>query len=220
MSDSIRLGKGRIRTRYTRGVTDPPRPSRRAEQVEATRLALVAAARTRFGRDGFAATSVDDVAADAGVTIGALYHHFGTKAGLFETVFEQVQVELLEGAMTAAAAVGPSPLAMLRKAFSAFLDAVLQPDVQQIVLVDGPAVLGLARYTEIDERYSYAGVRDTLQAAADASEITAFDIDTMAHVLLGACTQGGLLIARSPHQRKARRAVGRTIDELLDGLAR
>ena len=83
------------------GPAEPP-SSLRAEQVAQTRAALVAAGRRLFGRQGFAATSVDDLAREARVTTGALYHHFPNKTKLFEAVFEQAHTELMEASVQAA----------------------------------------------------------------------------------------------------------------------
>src|SRR5580704_8815974 len=107
-------------TRYTIGVTEPSPseanpPNLRAEQVAQTRTALTAAGRRLFGRDGFAATSVDDLAREARVTTGALYHHFPSKLALFEAVFEDVHTELL-AASAESAAGAPGSVEFLARA--------------------------------------------------------------------------------------------------------
>src|SRR5450755_2402816 len=133
---------------YTKDVPDNQPggqpPSLRAEQVAQTRAALVAAGRHLFGRDGFASTSVDDLAREARVTTGALYHHFANKTMLFEAVFEQAHTELMAAAAEAAQGA-PDEVEFLAQGFEAFLDAMLRPDLQQIIIVDAPAVLGIAR---------------------------------------------------------------------------
>jgi AcrR family transcriptional regulator len=192
--------------------------SRRDVRVAETRQALVAAGRALFGALGYAGTSVDDLARHAGVTTGALYHHFATKADLFETVFEQLEAELAEQS-NQAARKARTPLAGLKVGFDAFLDATLEPDVQRIVLVDAPAVLGIDRYYEIDEQYAYAPILAALRAAQRDGTIDAGDLEVLAQLLLGACMQGGMLIARAADQRRARAAVGRSLRRLLDGLA-
>ncbi len=193
-------------------------PSLRAEQVAQTRAALVAAARRLFGRDGFTSTSVEDVAREARVTIGALYHHFSTKTALFETVFETVHVELL--AASAGAAEGAADeVDFLLRGFEAFLDAVLAPDVQQIILVDAPAVLGLARFTELDERYAFAAIVAALRAAVRTGRLRVEDPDTLARLLLGALTRGAMLIANSGEPEATRDAVARTFRALFAGLS-
>ena len=138
--------------------------SLRAEQVAQTRGALVAAGRRLFGEKGFRATSVEDLAREARVTTGALYHHFPTKTALFEAVFMQAHTDLMT-ASTKAAQGASDGIDELARGFEAFLDGVLQPDMQRILIVDGPAVLGLARYTELDEQYAHAVIVHSLTAA-------------------------------------------------------
>ena len=116
--------------------SEPP-SSLRAEQVAQTRAALVAAGRRLFGQSGFRGTSVEDLAREARVTTGALYHHFPTKTALFEAVFMQAHTELMAASKEAAmgATDGLDELAL---GFDAFLDGVLQPDVQRILCWTGP----------------------------------------------------------------------------------
>lgn len=196
----------------------PQRPSLRAEQVLQTRTALIAAGRRLFGRQGFAATSVEDVARDARVTTGALYHHFPNKTALFETVFQQIHTELL-GVSAQAAADAIDELELLAEGFEGLLDAVLEPDVQQILIIDAPAVLGLARYTELDERDAVATIVALLQAATEAGRMSVEDPETIARLLLGALTRGAMLIAGSADPRATRDAVARAIRAMLAGLA-
>jgi AcrR family transcriptional regulator len=196
----------------------PDRPSLRAEQVAQTRAALIAAGRLLFGRDGYAATSVEDVAREARVTTGALYHHFATKGMLFESVFEAVHQEML--AASEKAALGATgPLAFLAKGFESFLDGVLQPDVQQILIVDGPAVLGPVRFTELDERYAAAAVVAGLRAAVSRGDLRVDDPETVARLLLGALTRGAMLIASSAEPQQTRDAVAASMRALFAGLA-
>ena len=189
--------------------------SLRAEQVAQTRAALVAAGRRLFGENGFRATSVEDLAREARVTTGALYHHFPTKTALFEAVFMQAHADLLT-ASTHAAQGASSDLDELARGFDAFLDGVLQPDVQRILILDGPAVLGLARFTELDERYAHAMIVHALQSAAQAGSIEVDDPDTTTRLLLGALTRGAMLIANSPDPVKTRHAVAESMRALLN----
>ena len=145
----------------------PDQPaSLRAEQVAQTRAALVAAGRRMFGEKGFRATSVEDLAREARVTTGALYHHFPNKTALFEAVFLQAHTDLMKASTKAAAQGASDGIDELARGFEAFLDGVLQPDMQRILILDGPAVLGLARYTELDEQYAHAVIVHALTAAA------------------------------------------------------
>lgn len=195
-----------------------PAGSLRAEQVAQTRSALIGAGRQLFGEQGFAATSVDDLARAARVTTGALYHHFPTKTALFETVFEAVHAELMT-ASTSAARGATDELDALARGFDAFLDAVLEPDVQRIIVTDAPAVLGLARFTELDERYAVSAVVAALQAADDAGRLHADDPETIARLLLGALVRGSMLIAGSADPAATRKSVGRAVRALLAGFA-
>ena len=200
-------------------MSDPAPPERpaslRAEQVAQTRAALVAAGRRLFGENGFRATSVEDLAREARVTTGALYHHFPTKTALFEAVFMQAHADLLT-VSTQAAQGASSDLDELARGFDAFLDGVLQADVQRILILDGPAVLGLARFTELDERYAHAMIVHALQAAAQAGSIEVDDPDTTTRLLLGALTRGAMLIANSPDPVKTRHAVAESMRALLN----
>jgi AcrR family transcriptional regulator len=188
--------------------------SLRAEQVAQTRAALIAAGRRLFGEQGFRATSVEDLAREARVTTGALYHHFPTKTALFEAVFVQAHTDLLK-ASTAAAMGASDGVDELAVGFDAFLDGILQPDMQRILIVDGPAVLGLARYTELDERYAHAAIVHALTSAAKAGTIAVDDPETATRLLLGALTRGAMLIANSPHPVETRHAVAKSMRALL-----
>lgn len=189
--------------------------SLRAEQVAQTRAALVAAGRRLFGENGFRGTSVEDLAREARVTTGALYHHFPTKTALFEAVFVQAHTELMT-ASTQAAMDAKDGLDELALGFDAFLDGVLQPDVQRILVLDGPAVLGLARYTELDEQYAYAVIVGSLKEAAKAGTIEIDDPETATRLLLGALTRGAMLIANSTSPVKTRHAVAKSMRALLN----
>lgn len=190
--------------------------SLRAEQVAQTRAALIAAGRRLFGANGFRATSVDDLAAEARVTTGALYHHFPTKTALFEAVFIQTHTDIMTASVNAAqgATDGVDELA---RGFEAFLDGIMQPDVQRILILDGPAVLGLARFTELDELYAHAAIVHALTDATAAGVIQVDDPETTTRLLLGALTRGAMLIANSADPVATRHSVARSMRALLSG---
>jgi AcrR family transcriptional regulator len=194
-------------------MSDPP-ASLRAQQVAQTRQALVAAGRRLFGEHGFRATSVEDLAREARVTTGALYHHFPTKTALFEAVFIQAHTDVMKASMDAAQGASDS-IDELARGFEAFLDGVLAPDVQRILIVDGPAVLGLPRYTELDERYAHAVIVHALTSAAKAGTIAVDDPETATRLLLGALTRGAMLIANSSDPVQTRHAVAKSMRALL-----
>jgi AcrR family transcriptional regulator len=197
---------------------DDSRSSLRAEQVAQTSAALVTAGRLLFGTRGFAATSVEDIAREARVTTGALYHHFPTKAAVFEAVFERVHADLL-AASAEAAASADGAIELLDAGFGAFLDKVLEPEVQQIIITDAPAVLGLARFTELDERYALAATVAALEAANESGALRVDDPQTLARLLFGALTRAGLLIASSADPKATRDAVAATLRALISGFA-
>ncbi|HZD66876.1 MAG TPA: helix-turn-helix domain-containing protein [Acidimicrobiales bacterium] len=191
--------------------------SLRAEQVQQTRGALIAAGRRLFGQRGFAGTSVEDLAHQARVTTGALYHHFPTKRALFEEVVEELHREL-SAASTAAAEEEDDPIEALSRGVEAFLDAVLQPAVQQVLVTDAPAVLGMARSIELDERHAVTAVEAALRRAAGAGRLDIDDPAVLAPLLLGALTRGAMLIAGAADPTTTRDAVARGIRGLLRGL--
>lgn len=193
-------------------------PSLRAEQVAQTRAALVAAGRRLFGDRGFASTSVEELAREARVTTGALYHHFATKTLLFEAVFEQAHAEMMEVSAQQAEQASDE-VEFLASGFAAFLDAVLQPDLQRILVIDGPAVLGLARFTELDERDAFSVIVATLESAVSAGRLAIDDPATVSRLLLGALTRGAMLVANSPKPIQTRQAVAQSMRALLRGLA-
>jgi len=196
----------------------PPPSSLRAQQVAQTRDSLIRSGRELFGRNGFRQTSVEDLARTARVTTGALYHHFPTKTAVFEAVFEHAHTELMAASM-AAAEDATDDLDGLALGFEAFLDAVLQPDLQRILILDGPAVLGPARYTELDERYAFAVIVAALRAATEAGTLQVDDPETVTRLLLGALTRGAMLIANSPAPVATRHAVALSMRALLAGFS-
>jgi AcrR family transcriptional regulator len=184
--------------------------------VAQTRDSLVRAGRELFGRKGFRQTSVEDLARAARLTTGALYHHFPTKTVLFEAVFEHAHTELMTVSM-AAAQGATDELDVLARGFEAFLDSVLEPELQRILILDGPAVLGPARYTELDERYAFAVIVAALRAATEAGTLHVDDPETVTRLLLGALTRGAMLIANSTDPVKTRHAVALSMRTLLSG---
>lgn len=209
---------------YTVGMAERPVPgprddapaSLRAEQVAQTRAALVGAGRLLFGTKGFAATSVEDIARAARVTTGALYHHFPTKAAVFEAVFEQLHAEMLVASAEASAAADGA-LEQMAAGFGVFLDWVLEPEVQRILITDAPAVLGLARYVELDESYALDAAVQAIEAANAAGLLQVADPPTLVRLLFGAMTRAGLLIASSPDPKATRDAVGVTFLQMTSG---
>jgi AcrR family transcriptional regulator len=191
--------------------------SRKAEQSDATRSALLRVARQLFTEHGYAGTSTTEIADRAGVTRGALYHHFTAKDDLFRAVFEQLEAEIAEHVAREALA-GADPLEQLRLGCRAFLDACLDPAVQRIVLLEGPGVLGWETWQEIEERYGYGLVATGVEAAIAARLFETQPVEPLAHVLFGALAQAGLVVARAGDPGAARTDMEAATDRLLDGL--
>jgi AcrR family transcriptional regulator len=193
--------------------------SRREEQSDATRRALLRVARRLFGRHGYAESSIDEIARSARVTHGALYHHFEGKQGLFRAVCEDVQQEL-SGRLTEAAQAEGRPERHLERGCEAFLDVCMEPDFQRIVLLDGPAVLGWEAWHEMDAQHGLGLLRGAIEAAMDAGYLKAQPVEPLAHVILGALNEAGHVIARADDPRAARKEMGSTVAALIDGLKR
>jgi AcrR family transcriptional regulator len=194
-------------------------PTRKGRQAESTRASLVAVARELFGQKGFAGTSIEEILRRVGVSRGALYHHFGSKEELFRAVYEAVESDLAERVMAAAVA-GADAFEELHLGVDAFLDACLDPEVQRIVLLEGPSVLGWETWHEIDERYGFGLIREGVAHAMEAGLIDPQPPDAVAHALLGAVVQAGMVVARAPQPDAARRDMSVSIGRLLDGLRR
>ncbi len=181
-----------------------------------TRAGLIAAARALFSERGFANTSTEQVVNAAGVTRGALYHHFNSKEALFREVFVALEEEFVETARHVASPQADA-WANLAVGCHAFLDACLQPDVQRIMLLDGPSVLG-PDWRLIEERYALRLVVSALERAMRDGTVARVDPATLGRMLLAAINEAGLHIAQAEESQSARREAGRALDALLSGL--
>jgi AcrR family transcriptional regulator len=189
-----------------------------ADRRASTRGALIAAGRRLFARHGFDAVAAEDVVAAAGVTRGALYHHFEGKRGLFDAVFEDVERELVESfpldELTGADAFG-----VVIESIDPFLRLSLTSDVQRIALIDGPAVLGWERWHEIEAEYGLGLIEAAMQAAADAGQLRDdVSIPELAVAFLGALIETALQLARAPDPEVARARASATLRAMIEGL--
>jgi AcrR family transcriptional regulator len=190
-----------------------------AERTEATRGRLIATARRLFAAQGFAATSTEEILSQAAVSRGALYHHFPSKTDLFQATFEQVEDELTAQVLEVASSGGETdPMRILQVGFDAFLDQCLNPEVQRIVMLDGPTVLGWDLWHELDERYAFGTIKAVLTLAADSGRIQLSAVDPLAHLLLGAIMQAGMVVARSDDPLVAKKAMTDTFAALVSSL--
>jgi AcrR family transcriptional regulator len=190
--------------------------SKKVQQGEMTRQALLRAARTLFGERGYAATSLDEVTSAAKVTKGALYHHFDGKQELFGAVYEQVKREVSERAATAF--LEPDPWEDLCAGCEAMLDAHLDPLVRRILLHDAQAVLDADTIRRVENRYGAVVLRGALRRSIRAEVIQPLPLKTLALMLTGAILEGCMAIAHADDPSQAREDVGNVLTALLQGL--
>jgi AcrR family transcriptional regulator len=188
--------------------------NRQAARSASTRAKLIRAARTLFARKGYAGVGTEEIVRRAGVTRGALYHQFPSKEDLFLAVYELVEQELTQGVAGLLGEVA-SPFAAMRLGIRAFLEACRTPEVQRIVLIDGPAVLGWERWREVAERNGLGLMEAVIRAAIEAEEIAPLAVEPLAHLLMGALDEAALLVVREPD---ATDTVAATLERLIDGL--
>ncbi len=189
-----------------------------AERSQATRARLIEVARELFAERGYGGVGTEEIVRAAGVTRGALYHHFAGKRELFAAVYEELERGLVERLAATATATSADPLQALRAGTSAFLQACEDPAVQQIALLDAPSVLGWERWREIGMKYVFGVVQTALQEAADGGQISAQPVEPLAHLLLGASHEGAMLVARADDGGATREQVAASLGRFLDSL--
>ena len=193
--------------------------TRRQRYSEATKQALVEVAERLFTAHGYSATSLDAIAAGADVTKGALYHHFSGKQAIFEAAFERVQSRATTGIADAAAG-HPDPWDKAQAGMRAFLEAVQEPGYRQVVVSDGPSVLGHERYREQEERSTYALVDEIVRSVltAEGRDLDDAMLDTFTRIFFGAMSAAGGSVAVSDDPAAAA-AAGRGGDRRHPGRA-
>jgi len=192
----------------------------REERAETTRAQLLDIAAELFASRGYAEVGTEDVVRQAGLTRGALYHHFADKRELFAAVHERVEQELVAaiGERMAAARDTATPVELLIIGMRSFLDACVRPGVLRISLLDGPTVLGWARWRDVGERYGLGMVIGGLEFAMQAGELRRQDVRPLAHLLLAALSEAAQLIAHAEHPEQARAEVEPAMLALVNGL--
>jgi AcrR family transcriptional regulator len=186
-----------------------------AERTGATRAALIDAARRLFAERGYAGVPAEEVVRAAGVTRGALYHHFEDKKDLFRAVHEAMESDLM--ARIAATVTGEDDvLDLLVRGADAFLDACEDPVFARIALQEAPSVLGWAEWREIDMRYSLGLVTGVLRHGMETGALREAPVEPLGHILVSAMGEAGLLIASGTPRADVRAP----LLALLDGLIR
>jgi AcrR family transcriptional regulator len=191
--------------------------AKQAERRAATTEAILTAARRLFGTQGFAATTMDDIADGARVAKGAVYHHFRTKEAVFEAVFDQVSRDLV-GEIDRAARTEKDVLAAMVAGTQHYFAATAKGPTGQIILRDGPAVLGWERWREIDAQHFGGKMPRALAAAMDAGLIARQPIEPLARLLLGAVTEAAVACAGRLDIAKAGAEYARAFKSLIEAL--
>jgi AcrR family transcriptional regulator len=189
----------------------------RSERAEATREELLRVARELFAERGYAAVGTEEIVRAAGVTRGALYHHFRDKRELFREVHESLERELVERVGASMDGIR-DPIELLEVGLRAFLDECTEPAMIRIALLDAPTVLGWDEWREIDAKYGMGLITFGLQNAIDSGAMPAQDVRPLAHVLLGALGEAAMLIANADDPDTARQEVEGPLVALLAGL--
>jgi AcrR family transcriptional regulator len=189
------------------------------ERSEGTIAALLDAARTSFAEVGFAATSLEAVTASAGVTKGALYHHFPSKRELFRAVYEREEQRLVEQALRVAIRTSDSWDAF-EAGLAAYFEASSDPGAQRITLLDAPSVLGWEEAHSIAVSSWSTLIDCGLARAVETGDLEPRPLGPLANLLYGAICQGAMIVARSEDQAAARSAYFSELRAILRGLAR
>lgn len=198
-------------------------PTRRtqAERTAATRALLLGVARKLFAANGFADVSTQAIVAAAGVTRGALYHQFGDKAALFAAVYEEVERDLVADVARDIMEAQPADaLEAMRVGARLFLDRCSAPDVQQIVLIDAPAVLGWDQWRAVGVKYGLGVIEGMLAHAIAEGAVPEQPLRPTAHVLLGALDEAALYVSRASNRDQARKEMDAVCDRLISGIAK
>ena len=174
-----------------------------AQRRAATIAAIISAASELFTARGFAATSIDDIASCAGVAKGAIYHHFESKEQIFQRVFEQM-TGALAAEVAATAAAGKSILDRFERGTLRYLTSIAGNKFRQVLLIDGPAVLGWEKWREIDTR-SFGGVMKAPVERTPLARLSSREIAAIGHLIAGALSEAALVCATSDHRVRAAR---------------
>jgi AcrR family transcriptional regulator len=187
---------------------------RRVERGQVTRRQILDVATRLFTQRTYEGTSIDAVLEETGLSRGAFYHHFPSKAALFEAVLESVE-ERVGATLQAAAAAEEDPVEAIRAGCRAWLDLASDPTVLRITLLDAPSVVGWDRWREIDERHGFGLLVGGLAATGRVPDEI---LDATAHMLLAATLEAALLIARFGPESSQAASTREALEELLDRL--
>ncbi len=189
------------------------------ERSAATREALISAARKLWGQRGYAEVGTPEIAAEAGVTRGAMYHQFTDKAALFRDVVEAVELDVMTRMGELVASSGATaPAELIHAAVDAWLEVSGDPQVRQLILLDAPAVLGWAAFRDVAQRYSLGMTEQLITQAINAGQLARLPVRPLATVLIGALDEAAMAIATAEDQKRARAEIGQVLHRLIDGM--
>jgi AcrR family transcriptional regulator len=173
----------------------------------------MAVARKHFARDGYSEAEIAAIAADAGVTTGAIYHHFASKKGLFTAVAEDLEAEILR---TAASVADEDPLRRLRLGFDRLIDLCASPAVQRIIFVEAPQVVGPEAWRKIELQYAFGALRGVLASLREAGTIKPYPIDLIARTLLALLHETSAELFRAKHDTAIRAQISEMVSGIFD----
>lgn len=188
----------------------------RTEMIEETRKKLVATARQQFGRVGYADTVMDELTAQAGMTRGALYHHFGDKKGLFLAVAQEIDAEM-DARLADISAHAPDNWSAFKGRCRAYLEMTMEPEVQRILLRDSPSVLG-AEYLQAGKLQCVASMTRMLKTLMEEKHIAPTSPEVLAHLINGGLMDAAFWIANRPEDKQALAQALDGVELLLNGL--
>jgi AcrR family transcriptional regulator len=189
--------------------------NRNVERGQATRAHIIDVAMRLFATHGYDGTSIEAVLAESGVSRGSLYHHFEGKDALFLAVLEAVGARLTEQT-TRALADARDPVEILRIGSLQWIRQAGDPIVQQIMLIDAPAVLGWQRWRELDEQSTLGFIRNAIAYAAEAGGVDQRHVDVFAHIVLAAANEVAMMIALAGDSAAAIEEVESAFDDFLN----
>lgn len=194
---------------------EAPRPRSNRERTDTTRQSLVSAARELFVAKGYAGTSTPEVAVAAGLTRGALYHHFRDKRDLLRAVLDR-EARAVTGEIEAAEPQAASARAALLAGSAAYLDAMTVPGRTRLLLIEGPAVLGVAETRALDQANAARTLGDGLEAAMPDAGRNALSIPVLAMLLSAAFDRGALAVQEGTDPEAVRSTMIALVERVLD----
>jgi AcrR family transcriptional regulator len=194
-------------------------PGKRAAQGRATRGQLIEVATGLFAEHGYEGTSIEAVLTAAGVSRGALYHHFAGKEALFRAVLEALSERIAEQ-LTDVISGCTDPVEAVRTSALGWIDLAGDPVIQRIMLVDAPSVLGWEQWRAMDEGRTIGAMRAMLQAVSDTGRLPGKLVDPFADMILAALDEAAMVVARAPDSRVAVAEGRQAVEEFLARLLR